>query len=180
MGCHNAARLFREIKKQGYKGKATLVREYVAELEKQTAPGKCEKERRKRYAFSSHRLSWLVLKRDEKLSEEERKEVEVLRSANSEVAQAMTLIQTFAHMVRQRLPTLLDPWLQEASESELPELCRFASGIERDKAAVLAALSYHWSNGPVEAQVQKLKLVKRQMFGRAKFDLLRQRVLHRV
>ena len=74
----------------------------------------------------------------------------------------------------------LDPWLQEASESELPELCRFASGIQRDKAGVLAVLSLAWSNGPVEAQVQKLKLVKRQMFGRAKFDLLRQRVLHRV
>jgi transposase len=62
----------------------------------------------------------------------------------------------------------------------VPELHRFAAGIQRDKAAVLAALSLAWSNGPVEAQVQKLKLVKRQMFGRATFDLLRQRVLHRV
>ena len=71
-------------------------------------------------------------------------------------------------------------WLQAVKESELPELCRFAAGIERDQSAVLAALSLAWSNGPVEAQVQKLKVVKRQMFGRAKFDLLRQRVLHRV
>jgi transposase len=109
----------------------------------------------------------------------ERQEVDVLRSAHAEVAQAVTLVQTFAQMVRERVPASLDPWLQEASESEVPELCRFAGGIERDKAAVLAALSHHWSNGPVEAQVQKLKVVKRQMFGRAKFDLLRQRVLHR-
>jgi len=83
-------------------------------------------------------------------------------------------------LVRERLPNLLDPWLQAVKESELPELCRFAAGIERDQSAVLAALSLAWSNGPVEAQVQKLKVVKRQMFGRAKFDLLRQRVLHRV
>jgi transposase len=180
MGCHNATRLFREITKQGYKGKATLVRDYVAQLEQQTAPGQCERERRKRRAFSPTRLSWLVLKRDEKLSDEERKELDVLRSANVEVAQAMALVQSFANMLRERLPASLEPWLQEASDSELPELCRFAAGIERDKAAVLAALSHHWSNGPVEAQVQKLKLVKRQMFGRAKFDLLRQRVLHRI
>jgi transposase len=180
MGCHNATRLFREITKQGYKGKATLVRDYVAQLEQQTAPGQWERERRKRRAFSPTRLSWLVLKRDEKLSDEERKELDVLRSANVEVAQAMALVQSFANMLRERLPASLEPWLQEASDRELPELCRFAAGIERDKAAVLAALSHHWSNGPVEAQVQKLKLVKRQMFGRAKFDLLRQRVLHRI
>ena len=180
MGCHNAARLFREIEKLGYKGKATLVRDYVAELEKQTHPGQVERERRKRHAFSANRLSWLVLRRDEKLSEEEHQALEVLRSADVEVAYAITLTQTFARMVRERLPDALDPWLQEASESEMPELCRFAAGIQRDKTAVLAALSLAWSNGPVEAQVQKLKLVNRQMFGRAKFDLLRQRVLHRV
>jgi transposase len=81
VGCHNAARLFREIKKLGYKGKATLVRDYVAELEKQAGPGQFEKERRKRHAFSPNRLSWLVLRRDEKLSEEERHEVDVLRNA---------------------------------------------------------------------------------------------------
>lgn len=107
-------------------------------------------------------------------------ELDVLRSANVEVAQAMTLDQTFAKMLGKRVPASLEPWLQEASDSELPELCQFAGGIKRDESAVLAALSHHWSNGPVEAQVQKLKLVKRQMFGRAKFDLLRQHVLHRI
>jgi transposase len=180
VGCHNAARLFRELTKLGYQGKATLVRDYIAELEKQASPGQFEKERRKRHAFSPNRLSWLVLRREEKLSEEERQELEVLRAANDQVAQAITLAQAFACMVRKRLPDALDPWLQAAQGSELPELCRFAAGIERDKAAVLAALSHHWSNGPVEAQVQKLKVVKRQMFGRANFDLLRQRVLHRL
>ncbi len=180
MGCHNAARLFREIKTQGYKGKATLVRDYVAALEQRSTPGQLEKERRKRHAFSPNRLSWLVLSRDEKLTEEQCKEVEVLRAANAEVAQAIVLVRNFAQMVRELMPASLDPWLQTAKESELPELCSFAGGIEKDKAAVHAALSHHWSNGPVEAQVQKLKLVKRQMFGRANFDLLRQRVLHRV
>jgi predicted transcriptional regulator len=74
LGCHNAARLFREIEKLGYKGKVTLVRDYVAELEKQTHPGQAERERRKRHAFSANRLSWLVLRRVEKLSDEELQE----------------------------------------------------------------------------------------------------------
>lgn len=178
MGCHNAARLFREITKQGYKGKATLVRGYMASLEKQAAPGQLEKERRKRHACSPNRLSWLVLGRDEKRTSEQRKEVEVLRSANMEVAQARTLVQTFAQMVRERTPASLDPWLQETSESESPELCSFAGGIERDKAAVLAALTHHWSNGTVEGHVNRLKFLKRSMYGRANFDLRRLRVLH--
>lgn len=123
----------REIKKQGYKGKATLVRDYVAELEKQPTPGQGEKAQRKRHAFSSNRLTWLVLKRDEKLSDEERKELDVLRSAHSEVAQAMALVQTFTRMVRERLPASLEPWLQEASDSELPELCGFAGALNETR-----------------------------------------------
>jgi len=54
----------------------------------------------------------------------------------------------------------------------------FATGIINDVAAVRAALSQLWSNGPVEGQVNRLKMLKRQMYGRAKFDLLRSRVLH--
>ena len=103
-----------------------------------------------------------------------------LCAAHPEVNLACVFAQTFIQMVREREAMSLDPWLQQTQESEVPELCRFADGIEQDKEAVQAALSLPWSNGPVEAQVQKLKVVKRQMFGRANFDLLRQRVLHRV
>lgn len=64
------------------------------------------------------------------------------------------------------------------ASSHLPDLRRFAVGIERDKAAVLAGLSSYYRNGVVEGQVHRLKLIKRMMDGRAGFDLLRQRVLH--
>ena len=69
----------------------------------------------------------------------------------------------------------LEPWLKEAHESGVPELRTFATGIRRDLAAILAALTYEWSQG----QVNRLKLIKRQAYGRAEFDWLRHRVLAR-
>lgn len=81
-------------------------------------------------------------------------------------------------MIKQRTRAALDPWLIEAGASPFAELRVFASGLRRDYAAVAAALELPWSQGPVEAQVQRLKLLKRAMYGRAKFDLLRQRVLY--
>ncbi len=81
-------------------------------------------------------------------------------------------------MVRERRAECLDGWLDSAAISDFPELRRFANGIRRDYDAVRAALELPWSQGPVEGHVTRLKLIKRQMFGRAKLDLLRQRVLN--
>ena len=92
---------------------------------------------------------------------------------------AAALSQEFAEMVKERKASALEDWIARARVSEgLADLSRFAEGLESDLAAVKAALSLPWSNGQVEGQVNRLKLIKRQMFGRAKFDLLRQRVLH--
>ena len=71
-----------------------------------------------------------------------------------------------------------DAWLTRATTSEITELDRFARGLTDDRAAVEAGLIQEWSNGQTEGQVNKLKLLKRQMYGRASFDLLRRRVLH--
>jgi transposase len=76
----------------------------------------------------------------------------------------------------------LEPWLQQCAEwkqSGISELVGFARGLRADEAAVRAALRYAWSQGPIAGQVNCLTLLKRQMYGRAKFDLLRQRVLFR-
>ena len=82
-------------------------------------------------------------------------------------------------MVRQRQGQLLDTWLQRAWHSDMPREIRvFATGLKSDYAAVKAGPTTEWSNGQLEGQVNRLKLIKRQMYGRAKFDLLRQRVLH--
>ena len=80
-------------------------------------------------------------------------------------------------MARERTGQQLDAWLTRATTSEIPELDRFACGLNDDRAAVEAGLTLEWSNGQTEGQVNKLKLLKRQMYGRANFDLLRRRML---
>jgi transposase len=80
-------------------------------------------------------------------------------------------------MIGNRQVEHLDAWLEQASASGFPELVSLATGIKRDYAAVAAALSLPYSTGPVEGNINRLKLIKRSMYGRANFDLLRQRVL---
>jgi transposase len=80
-------------------------------------------------------------------------------------------------MVRERTPEMLDGWLKEASKSEPPELRNFAVSLRRDEAAVRAAVSMPWSSGQVEGQIHRLKLIKRQGYGRASFELLKRRVV---
>jgi transposase len=93
----------------------------------------------------------------------------------------MTLVyglsQRFQQIVGIRAEADLDAWLSDARTSGIKELCTFASGLQQDDAAVRAALRYAASNGQTEGQVNRLKLIKRQGYGRASFDLLRKRVL---
>ncbi len=90
----------------------------------------------------------------------------------------MTLAQDFIKVLRERDVDALSIWLAEARASPIRELRQFAQGLERDRAAVEGAFSRAESNGQVEGQITKLKLIKRTMYGRATFPLLRQRVLH--
>jgi transposase len=84
-------------------------------------------------------------------------------------------VRAFADLLRQEDPATLEPALEAAATTDL---CSFAAGLRQDQAAVRASIAEPWSNGPVEGQVNRLKLIKRSMYGRAKFDLLRSRVLH--
>lgn len=126
---------------------------------------------------SPRTLVWVLLHEPERLEATDRILLEHLRQ-DSMLANAHELVQRFQRMVRQRQPERLPAWLEECSAASAPELQHFASGIRREEAAVRAALSEPWSNGPVEGQITRLKSIKRQMYGRANFDLLRLRVLH--
>ena len=95
-----------------------------------------------------------------------------------EVKVARELALDFTNMVRDRRADLLPTWLRAAVQSKLKEFVGFARGVGEDYDAVRNALSSGWSNGQLEGQVNRLKLLKRQMYGRANFDLLRARVLH--
>ena len=113
----------------------------------------------------------------EKLSASDREYLGELWGLNSELERAYELAQGFSRMVRERDPEMLDGWLEEASASRSPELQSFAEGLRGDYGAVRAALSERWSNGQVEGQINRLKLLKRQMYGKAKLDLLKRRAV---
>src|SRR5581483_2762082 len=87
------------------------------------------------------------------------------------------LAQQFRQVFKDRDSGALKSWLAESVASDIPELKRFVAGVQRDYEAVVAAVEQHWSNGQVEGQVHRLKLLKRQMYGRSGFQLLRRRVL---
>ena len=103
--------------------------------------------------------------------------MERVQQADATLAPAYRLTQDCAVMARERQGERLDAWLTEVAACELPALQRFAKGLRADLDAVRAGLTEPWSNGPTEGFVHKLKLLKRQGYGRASFDLLRQRVL---
>jgi transposase len=103
--------------------------------------------------------------------------VDQLKQVDRSIAQAYMLSQAFLALVRERRGHALGAWITEAAASGIEALARFAQGLREDLAAVTAGLTLPWSNGPVEGHVNRLKLLKRQGYGRAGFALLRHRVL---
>ena len=99
---------------------------------------------------------------------------------DSQIAQTYELIQEFTSMLREREGERLDEWLERVENQGVGELQSFAQGLKKDYEAVKAGLTLSWSNGQTEGQVHRLKLIKRQMYGRGNFTLLRKRVLHRT
>jgi transposase len=181
-GCRNAAQLYEELKMQGFAGSYHTVRRQLARWRQAMPPnsegvGKAAAVLFKRP--SARRVSWLLLKDQTELQSEEQVLIARLEERCPELCTAAKVAQEFRRMVRERREEGWEPWLAHAREQTAPkELRTFAEGLKRDEPAVRAALRLPWSNGQVEGQVNRLKLIKRQMFGRAKFDLLRQRVLH--
>jgi transposase len=123
-------------------------------------------------------IMWLTLSKPELLSSEQTKELIQAKQIHPDLDKALTLAQGFLRLLRGKKVEALSDWLKDAETSSLRELRQFAQGIERDRNAVSAAISRPESNGPVEGQVTRLKLIKRAMYGLAKFDLLRLRVVH--
>jgi transposase len=115
----------------------------------------------------------LTTKRDH-LSKEDAMTVAIIEAAVPALAMARSLFDRFQAMVRQRNAGALRPWLDNAAAGPLAS---FANGLRADQFAIAAALSVPWSNGQTEGHITKLKLVKRQMYGRAKLDLLKARLV---
>jgi transposase len=183
-GCRNATHLWRTLRAQGFPGSYMVVYRYVTAL-RRGQPGRlagttrppASPESTPLPSLTAHQLSYLFVRRPEQRTPDEQAHVVQIQQHDPTIAQIATLTETFAQMVRQRTPGELQSWIETVLTSGLPDLKRFATGLQRDPA-VRAALELPYSNGQTEGQVTRLKLLKRQMYGRAKLDLLRQRVLH--
>lgn len=126
--------------------------------------------------LSPRQAAFLVLRLSDSLSADEQQLLSLL-SQQPDVAPAIELVQNFAALVHQRQHHLLDAWLQQAIDCSFFPLVRFANGLVQDYQAVKAALTLSTSNGQVEGQVNRLKMLKRQMYGRAGLPLLQRRFL---
>ena len=127
--------------------------------------------------LTPRRATWLVLRRETKRTAAEAQQLTQLQTQSPVVAEAIDLAQDFATLVRQRQPERLDPWLKRATTSAVDAVQRFAAGLYEDYEAVKAGVTLPWSTGPVEGHINRLKMLKRQMFGRARLDLLGRRFL---
>jgi transposase len=174
-GCHNASQLCRELHQQGYGGGRSRVKEYVQPWRANSAPA-CSKPRRRTLPNLRLIALWLS-KAPMKRSPYEQRWAEAVIASHPQVAAVEQLAQQFRQVFQDRDSDALKSWMKRSAASDIPELKRFAAGIERDYEAVSAAVEQHWSNGQVERQVHRLKLLKRQMYGRSGFLLLRRRVL---
>jgi transposase len=179
-GCQNKTQLWQEIVAQGYQGSRSSVYRALKSFRAARGPWTASPKvaRPKRRALSPRQGMWLLARPKEELDEQERIARSVLESAHAEIAAASSLAQRFQEMLRQRDVAALEGWLTDASTSGIGPFKHFAASLRRDEAAVRAALEQPWSNGQLEAQVNRLKVIKRVGYGRAKFDLLRRRVLY--
>jgi len=184
-GEHNSAALLREIQARGYTGSASTLRQYVrAWRSGSRRPG-----RRRRgddaanppadqRPFSPRQTHWLLVRPVDDLTAKERAYCEALCQGSVTIATAQRLVVEFGRIIRTHARADLDPWLADAAHSRIPELVSFVCGVRRDYDAVAAALISPHSQGQVEGHVNRIKLLKRQSFGRANFDLLRRRVFY--
>jgi len=184
-GCHNAAQLYREINSQGFSGEETTVRLFVQQL--RLASGLPPKTRiQQGHVLSGdptqrppslRKLTSMIARRPENRTDEDERLLEKISDEHPKLITTIELARTFAAIVRQQEHEAFDAWLEQASKSGYLVWKNFAEGLKQDYDAVHAALSLSWSNGPTEGHVNRLKYLKRQMYGRGKEDLLRKRVL---
>jgi transposase len=179
-GFLNVADMHRQLMGRGFKGSYGSVYAFVTK--RLAATGK--KRERLNAATppvprppSARQLSFEWARRAEKRKPPEQARLDAIRALGDELTAALDLADGFADLIRKRSAGTLSGWLTRGEAASDPDLRRFAEGIRHDEAAVQAAVTGTWSNGPVEGHVNRLKTIKRQMYGRAGFALLRARVL---
>jgi len=171
-GCTGGARLWAEVREQGYGGCRRSVRRYLNTLgdgpARSPRPPEC----------TARQVCQWVLRRPDRLDDDDRERLRTICERCSILATVTQLVQRFATLLRERRGLgQLVAWIEAVEDTDIPELRSFASGLRKDWAAVTAGLTLPWSSGGVEGHVNRIKMLKRQMYGRANLDLLRSRVL---
>jgi transposase len=179
-GCHNAKQLWREIAARGYQGAYRGVALLVRHLRDRQRAGQSLP--RALTGLTPAGATGIAVMRSEKRSAHERHALLQVGDLHIELQATLALFASFAALLREQdegePSAQLDHWMANAASSGIAEIRAFATKLRQDRAAVLAALTLPHSHGQTEGQINKLKLVKRAMYGRARFDLLRQRILH--
>lgn len=183
-GCDNATQIWREILQLGYRGKEAMVRRYVGRLRVRVKALPTKEQIKIERLDSTFRTpsprcaAWWLLKDEKDMKEDKQAFVAELSRLCPEMNKVRELAHRFQKMIKQREADEFEGWVEAARGSQIKEMEGFADGLNKDREAVTGAMQYEWSNGQVEGQVNRLKLIKRQMYGRAKFDLLKARVLY--
>ena len=178
-GCLNAQQLWRELRERGYPGSSSQVSKWMTDRRRGSRPQPLPQ----MLSAGALRLPGLrtcvrlMTTAHERLAPDDIVLLELICQEDP-LDSLYQLVQRFLTMVRQQQATLLDDWLVDCGKSNVAALQHFAASLTQDYAAVHAALELPWSNGQTEGQVHRLKLLKRQMYGRANLDLLRLRVLY--
>jgi transposase len=169
-GCRNGAELWRRLKPQGFRGSFRVVGEWATR--RRRAEKATDEQLQK--VPSARTIARLMTTARDHLSKADTITGATIEAGVPALNEARRLLDRFHAMIRKKVESDLDPWIVDARASLIAS---FASGITKDKAAVRAAITEPWSNGQTEEQITKLKLVKRQMYGRGKLDLLQARLI---
>lgn len=173
-GCHNATRLFEEIRKQGYRGQRGMVAHFVSGWRTSNSSATALNRPRR---LTPRGVAILTTRAPDQLSEEQAALFDQLSSSCPDLPWMRTLALEFRAVMNSKDSNQLNDWIQTAKLSGIGQIVRFAFGLQKDMAAVSAAVESPWSNGQVEGQINRLKTIKRQMYGRAALPLLKARIL---
>lgn len=174
-GNQNAGQMWREMVAAGFTGSETTVRNAVAGWRKGvTTPVVVPARIPSASRVSRWLMPWRIIRGEENYAS---RFIGLMCEKEPQIKMAQQLALDFYRMLKTKNKTLLHPWFINVSESGLTELERVAAGMESDAPAVVEAISCSWSNGVVEGHINRLKMLKRQMYGRAGFELLRRRVM---
>ncbi|WP_277425564.1 transposase [Deinococcus psychrotolerans] len=185
-GERNAMTLLRKVQQEGFPGGYKIVHQETLsrriedaqhpEVPRELVPAQRKTEWR-RADFLVGQVVWIILENDDQLGANERTLLKLLMEKCVSVSQMRPLALEFRWLFAQGDAQTLDGWLEQAASCGLPDIQTLAISLAREREALLAAMTLPWSNGPMEGIVNKIKLSKRQMYGRGSFETLRTRVL---